>query len=394
MLLNPGKEFDFNGVKAKYPDVKMAYWVGGNPFVHHQDRNRMVAAWKKLETFIVQDFQWTPTARFADIVLPATTSYERNDIDSVGDYSAMAILAMKKVIDPVFESRTDYDIFAAISERLGKGKEFTEGKSEMDWIKSFYDAALTQAKAKKIDMPEFDAFWNGTGVVEFPVTSGKSFVRYAKFREDPLLEPLGTPSGKFEIYSKNIEKMGYDDCGPHPSGTSRPSALGGPTTKYKLHVVASHPKSRLHSQLCGTKLRDTYTVNGAEPCLINAKDAADRGIKDGDIVRVFNDRGQILAGAKVTEVDPTRRDPRQRGRLVRSRRARQAGNPVALRRRQRAEHGHSHLQARPGQLRPLRGRRGREVYGAGDDGLGIQRAQGRRVTATGGEGFAPPRASP
>ena len=85
MLLNPGKEFDFNGVKAKYPDVKMAYWVGGNPFVHHQDRNRMVAAWKKLETFIVQDFQWTPTARFADIILPATTSYERNDIDSVGD---------------------------------------------------------------------------------------------------------------------------------------------------------------------------------------------------------------------------------------------------------------------------------------------------------------------
>ena len=87
MLLNPGKEFDFNGVKAKYPDVKMAYWVGGNPFVHHQDRNRMVAAWKKLETFIVQDFQWTPTARFADIVLPATTTYERNDIESVGDYS-------------------------------------------------------------------------------------------------------------------------------------------------------------------------------------------------------------------------------------------------------------------------------------------------------------------
>ena len=301
MLLNPGKEFDFNGVKAKYPDVKMAYWVGGNPFVHHQDRNRMVAAWKKLETFIVQDFQWTPTARFADIILPATTSYERNDIDSVGDYSATAILAMKKVVDPVFESRSDYDIFAAISERLGKGEAFTEGKSEMDWIKSFYEAALTQAKAKKIDMPEFDAFWNGAGVVEFPVTSGKTFVRYASFREDPLLNALGTPSGKFEIYSKNIEKMGYDDCGPHPQWYEPTERLGGPTTKYKLHVVASHPKSRLHSQLCGTKLRDTYTVNGAEPCLINVKDAAERGIKDGDFVRVFNDRGQIIAGAKLTD---------------------------------------------------------------------------------------------
>ena len=301
MLLNPGKDFDFNGVKAKYPDVKMAYWVGGNPFVHHQDRNRMVAAWKKLDTFIVQDFQWTPTARFADIVLPATTSYERNDVESVGDYAGSAIIAMKKVVDPVFESRNDYDIFTAIAAKLGKEKEFTEGKSEMDWIQSFYDAALTQAKAKNIAMPDFDAFWSGTGVVEFPVTSGKDFVRYAKFREDPLLEPLGTPSGKIEIYSKNIEKMGYDDCGPHPMWYEPTERLGGPATKYKLHIAASHPKSRLHSQLCGTKLRETYAIAGHEPCWINPKDAAARSISDGDVVRVFNDRGQILAGAKVTD---------------------------------------------------------------------------------------------
>jgi len=301
MLMNPGKEFDFNGKKAKYPDVKMAYWVGGNPFVHHQDRNRQVAAFQKLDTFVVQDFQWTPTARFADIVLPATTSYERNDIESVGDYAGSAILAMKKVIEPVFESKTDYEIFALISEKLGKGKEFTEGKSEMDWIKSFYDAALTQAKAKKIAMPEFDAFWNGAGVVEFPVTVGKTFVRYGKFREDPLLNPLGTPSGKIEIYSKNIEKMGYDDCGPHPMWYEPVERLGGPTTKYKLHVATSHPKSRLHSQLCGTSLRETYAIAGHEPCLINTKDAEARGIKDGDVVRVYNDRGQILAGAKVSD---------------------------------------------------------------------------------------------
>lgn len=301
MLLNPGKEFDFNGTKAKYPDVKMAYWVGGNPFVHHQDRNRMIAAWKKLETFVVQDFQWTPTARFADIVLPATTSYERNDIESVGDYAGSAIIAMKKIVDPVYESRTDFDIFAGIAERLGKGKEFTEGKSEMDWIRSFYEAALTQAKAKKMTMPDFDTFWKGSGVVEFPVTEGKSFVRYAKYREDPLLNPLGTASGKFEIYSKNIEKMGYDDCGPHPKWMEPVERLGGPNTTFKLHIATSHPKSRLHSQLCGTKLRETYAVNGHEPCLINSKDAAARGIKDGDIVRVYNDRGQILAGAKVTD---------------------------------------------------------------------------------------------
>ncbi|MDP3958496.1 MAG: trimethylamine-N-oxide reductase TorA [Pseudorhodobacter sp.] len=301
MLLNPGMEFDFNGTKAKYPDIKMAYWVGGNPFVHHQDRNRMVEAWKKLETFIVQDYQWTPTARHADIVLPATTSYERNDIEGLGDYSGRAIIAMKQVIDPVFESRSDYDIFAAIAERLGKGEVFTEGKTEMQWVQSFYEDALTQAKARNIPMPGFDAFWNGEGVVEFPVTTGSSFVRYAKFREDPLLEPLGTPSGLIEIYSKNIEKMGYDDCGPHPMWMEPFERLAGPTTKYPLHVASSHPNGRLHSQLCGTVLRETYQIAGREPCLINPEDAKARGIADGDVVRVFNDRGQILAGAKLSD---------------------------------------------------------------------------------------------
>jgi len=110
MLLNPGKPFEFNGTKGTYPNVKLAYWVGGNPFAHQQDRNQMLKAWRTLETFIVHDFQWTATARHADIVLPATTSYERNDIEQVGDYTLTHIVAMKKVIEPVFEARNDYDI--------------------------------------------------------------------------------------------------------------------------------------------------------------------------------------------------------------------------------------------------------------------------------------------
>jgi trimethylamine-N-oxide reductase (cytochrome c) len=302
MLLNPGAAFDFNGTQARYPDIKLIYWAGGNPFAHHQQRNRMIEAWQKLDTFIVNDFQWTATARHADIVLPCTSSYERNDIEQVGDYSNRYILAMKKVVDPVFEARNDFDIFAAVAERLGKGKEFTEGRSEMDWIRSFYDAALTQAKLKKIPMPEFDAFWNGEGVVEFPVDpTAKSFVRYKKFRDDPLLEPLGTPTGKIEIFSRNIEKMGYPDCPPHPTWMEPIERLGGPGGKFPLHISTGHPNLRLHSQLCGTDLGPTYRIAGREPCLINPTDAAARGINDGDVVRIFNDRGQILAGVKVTE---------------------------------------------------------------------------------------------
>ncbi len=300
MLLNPGGEFDFNGTRTTYPNVKMAYWVGGNPFAHHQDRNRMVKAWQTLETVVVHDFQWTSTARFADIVLPATTSYERNDIESVGDYANIAMVAMKKVVDPVFESRNDFDIFTEIAERLGKKQEFTEGKDEMGWIRGFYDDAVRQATAKGMEMPSFDAFW-ADGILEFPVTRGNSFVRYGTFREDPLLNPLGTPSGLIEIYSRNIERMGYDDCKAYPSWMEPVERVDGPGAKFPLHVVASHPNGRLHSQLCGTVLRDTYAIAGREPCVINPQDAQQRGIADGDVVRVFNDRGQLLAGAVVSD---------------------------------------------------------------------------------------------
>ena len=77
--------------------------------------------------------------------------------------------------------------------------------------------------------------------------------------------------------------------------------LDGPTAKYPLHVATSHPRGRLHSQLCGTSFRKSYSVADREPCLINTDDAAARGIADGDVVRIFNDRGQMLAGAKVTD---------------------------------------------------------------------------------------------
>jgi trimethylamine-N-oxide reductase (cytochrome c) len=95
--------------------------------------------------------------------------------------------------------------------------------------------------------------------------------------------------------------MGYDDCPPHPAWMEPAERLDGPTTKAPLHIATSHPRNRLHSQLAGTKLRGTYTVADREPCLVNSKDAAARGIKDGDVIRLFNGRGQTLAGAKVTD---------------------------------------------------------------------------------------------
>lgn len=303
MLLNPGATIDFNGGKVTYPDIQLIYWVGGNPFAHHQDTNRLVKAWQKPQTVIVHDMVWTPTAKFADIVLPANTSYERNDIEQGGSYSLRLMAGMHKVVEPLYESRSDFDIFNAIAKKLGYGDGFDEGKSEMQWIQQFYDAALEQARARRIDMPAFKDFWDSNEPLVFePDEAALNFVRYADFREQPLLEPLGTPSGKIEIFSTTIEKMKYDDCPPHPTWMEPVEWVGAENAKWPLHIDTAHPRYRLHSQLSASaSLRDKYLVNGREPCWINTKDAAARGIADGDIVRVFNDRGEILAGAVVTD---------------------------------------------------------------------------------------------
>lgn len=301
-LLNPGKVIQYNGHALELPLIKLAYWAGGNPFSHQQDRNEMLRAWRTLDTFIVHDVQWTAAARYADIVLPATTSYERNDIEQVGDYALSHIVPMKKIVEPLFEARNDFDIFADIAAKLGKGREFTQGRDEMDWIRGLYEAAKIESRAKSMEMPVFDVFWNSNKPLEFPLSKAQEdFVRHAEFRADPLLNALGTASGKFELYSRAIEKYGYADCPPHASWLEPVERLDGPDTRYPLHIAANHPQMRLHSQLCGTVNRHSYAIAEREPCWMHPQDARARGLSDGDVVRVFNDRGQILAGLKVTD---------------------------------------------------------------------------------------------
>lgn len=302
MLLHPNAPFDYNGQKMTYPDIKMIYWAGGNPFTHLWQTNKLIRAWRRPETIVVADPFWTATARFADIVLPATTTFERNDIEFSGAYSEKYIVGMHKAIEPVAESRNDYDIMAAISRRLGFEEQFTENKSEMDWLKSFYVRAQHEAKPLGISMPEFDTFWNGPGYVEFPVPpDARNYVKHAAFRSDPVKNPLGTPSGKIEIYSNTIARFKYDDCPPHPTWIEPAEWLGSAkATKYPLHILSPHPYYRLHSQLDNTSLRHLYEISGREPIAISPRDAKARGIAHGDIVRVFNDRGAVLAGALVT----------------------------------------------------------------------------------------------
>ena len=117
MLLNPGGAFDYNGQRLCYPDIRLVYWCGGNPFHHHQDLNRLVQAWKQPETIITHEPWWTATARHADIVLPATTAPERNDIGRASNDAH--IFSMQRVVTPRGAARDDYPIFSGLASRLG-----------------------------------------------------------------------------------------------------------------------------------------------------------------------------------------------------------------------------------------------------------------------------------
>ncbi|MFK5880572.1 MAG: molybdopterin guanine dinucleotide-containing S/N-oxide reductase [Sulfurospirillum sp.] len=297
-LLNPGKIIDYDGKKVKFPNIKLMWWAAGNPMSDQQDRNKQIKSWRKLETVIINEMFWTQTAKFADIVFPITTTFERNDIDFLGT-SKGDFFAMKKVIEPLYEAKSDYEVFTEVAKKLGFEKKYTEGRSEMDWIKHFYSIAQKQAKFKKISMPSFDEFWE-KGVVAFPVSEkSKKWVMHSKFRANPL----GTPSGKFEIYSNTIEKFKYDDCPPHPTWLEPVEWLGDKeqTKEYPFHMVSPHPQYRLHTMLDNTWLRRLYEVKQREPMWINPKDAKRIGIKDGDVVMVHNARGKLLAGAVVTD---------------------------------------------------------------------------------------------
>ncbi|VEI77397.1 Trimethylamine-N-oxide reductase 2 precursor [Mannheimia haemolytica] len=301
-LLKPNQPYDYNGQTLVYPDVKLVYWAGGNPFAHHPDTNYLVKAWQQPETVIVNECYWTPTARMADIVLPATTSYERNDLTVAGDYVAKHIIPMKQVVEPQFEAKNDYDIFAELAKRAGKEQAFTEGKSEMEWLKEFYQVAFEAGEKANTPLPDFEVFWAENKVLSFEAEhQNNTFVRYQDYRADPIKHKLATPSGKIEIFSETVAKMNYEDCKGHPTWFEHYEYSGKTNEAEPLALVTPHIKYRLHSQLAYSSLRQYYEVNGREPMLIHTKDAADRGITSGDIVRIFNKRGQVLAGAVVTD---------------------------------------------------------------------------------------------
>ncbi|PTW59875.1 biotin/methionine sulfoxide reductase [Breoghania corrubedonensis] len=290
-FLNPGKEIFFNGRRVRYPDVRLVYWAGGNPFHHAQDLRKVEAAWRRPETIIVHEPWWTPTAKRADIVLPATTTLERNDIG--GTSRDPHVFAMPRLIDPVGEARDDFAIFRALAERLGCRQTFDEGLDEQKWLRRLWKQTEARGAEEGINVPDFETFWQ-EGFWNVPLPEMPE-VLLSDFRADPEGAALATPSGRIELHSDTIAGFGYDDCPAHPSWIAPNEWLGNAESD-ELHLVTNQPAKQLHSQLY-----QAHEHNGPVAVRIAPVDADARGVRDGDRVRLWNARGACLATAKIDE---------------------------------------------------------------------------------------------
>ncbi len=296
MLEKPGEKFDYDGASYEYPDIRLVWWAGGNPFHHHQDLNRMRRAWAKPETIIVNEWCWNALAKHADIVLPCTTPLERSDIALTPKDPYQVV--MDQAIAPVGQAWDDHDILRGIAAELGVEEVFTEGRSPEEWQRWIWDISRQQAAEQGVELPDWENFQRD-GWTKIPAPEKPTIMMQA-FRDNPDANPLATPSGKIEIYSETIAGFGYDDCPGHPTWMEPTEWLGRADPDH-LHMISNQPRNKLHSQFDHGAVSRADRPRGVEPVTMHPDDAAARGLEDGQILRLYNVRGACLAELRTSD---------------------------------------------------------------------------------------------
>jgi len=284
-------DFILQGTAGGYPvDLKMAYIAFANPLNQFPNINKGVEALRKLEFIVVHEQFMTATAKFADILLPVTTLWERNDFArpwTGGSY----FLYMNKAIEPLFDVRSDRDICRDLASRLGIQDPFWD-LSEEDAIKLLMEG-MEDVMPEVVDYEQFKR--NGVHKIKRP----GPVICFRKQIEDPNNNPFPTLSGKIEIYSQVVADLNNPDIPPIPKHLDSWEGAEDPLSqKYPLQLLTFHHKTRAHS--CFDK---NPLLRNLEPqsLWISTQDAQSRGIINGDKVRVFNNRGETIIQAKVTE---------------------------------------------------------------------------------------------
>jgi anaerobic dimethyl sulfoxide reductase subunit A len=264
-------------------DIKMVMVMQANVINQYPNSNKMAKAFKKLDFMVVEEQVLSPTAKFADILLPVSTFMERKDIAVGGATPIYGFV--NNVIEPLYESKSPFEICSALAKRLGIS--LYGEKTEEEWL---------QEMVKGSYINDYDTFKKKA---IFRVKFIKPRVGFKKQIENIRDNPFATPSGKIEIYSQRLADMNHSEIPPIPKFIEPWEGRNDPlTAKYPLQLITTHAKRRAHSQFERVPwLRELipHVVS------IHTTDAEVRGIRDGDPVRVFNDRGEIVIPAKVSE---------------------------------------------------------------------------------------------
>ncbi|MFQ5827497.1 MAG: molybdopterin dinucleotide binding domain-containing protein, partial [Dehalococcoidia bacterium] len=272
------------GRAGGYPnDYKLLYIVNTNYPNQYLNINRVAKSLAVPEFIVVQEQFMTPAARFADILLPTNTYMERNDMVMGGATPYYG--CMNRAIDSLHESKSHLDIARELAPRLGIHDYIDRSEEE-----------LLQEVVQGSTVPDYETFRSkGSYKVDLP----EPHVAFREHIEDPANNPFPTASGKIEIYSQLLADLGNPRVPPIPKYIESWESPRDPLAqRYPLQLITSHFPGRAHSQFHNLPwLREVLPQQVA----ISAKDAEERGIRDGDLVRVFNDRGEMLISARVTE---------------------------------------------------------------------------------------------
>lgn len=283
-------------------NIKFIWNYGSNAMINqHGDINRNIEILSDedaVEMIVTIDNQLTVSARYSDILLPDVTTAEQMDLAAQGSAGNMGYtIFCDKAIEPLYDTVPVYEQLAGIAEKLGVKDKFTEGKTQEDWVRS-----IVEESRKNIpDLPSFDEL-RKMGVWRKQLDP---VIALKDFRDDPVANPLGTPSGKIEIWSSNLHLMSQDwpqaeghPIDPLPIYRQTREMPGDPLQdKYPLQCIGHHYKQRTHSSYGNSPwLKEAHP----QQVWMNEGDAKARGIKLGDHVIVWNDRGELKLPAYTT----------------------------------------------------------------------------------------------
>jgi molybdopterin guanine dinucleotide-containing S/N-oxide reductase-like protein len=315
-------------------EIKMLYRHGGSYISTMTDTSRFVRMYQspKLECVVSQDCHWQSETTFADVILPASTNFEQEDIcewgnpggyaENKGGENFRVVISQKKCIEPLWESKPDWDIYCELAKRLGFLDDYTEGNSREDWIRKLFDSTSLPEHVSYEDFKK-----KGYFVVPPPSGDYKRTVSNRWYYEgrkcdvpdsfNPTVrgggtDKLGTYSGKIEFVSQSLLEHFPDDEERPPLPRYIPSWEGYDSAlakKYPLQLLTTHARFSFHTQYDNKTpwldeipvhrvIKDGYAYL---PVRIHPSDAAPRNIRHGDIVKLFNDRGSVLCIAQLTE---------------------------------------------------------------------------------------------